>query len=383
MGATMNIFGNDMNKKVGIAVVGAGSFARFAVRQFVKHQDVHLVCAYDRDEGAITQLQDDHPGVKACESLEQLLADPSVAVVYIGSPPFLHYEHSLAALSAGKHVICEKPAALNLKQAEELRDVASKNELLFVVNLMQRYNPLFSAVKELIDRQVLGAFLHGFFENYASDEFLAPEHWFWDEARSGGIFIEHGVHFFDMFAGWLGAGEVVSAQKLSRPGYSTVWDISQCTVLYPNNAPVHFYHAFNQPKILDRQELRLQFERGDLTLFEWVPTRLSLTGLCTNEQVETLKRIFPACTIKSMDPSTEVRVVQGRFRPIQFHQKIVLDTGESQTKSDVYEGLLRGMLADQLRWLVNRSSPRVIDAGNAVNSLAIAARADAMAIRLS
>jgi predicted dehydrogenase len=59
--------------------------------------------------------------------------------------------------------------------------------------------------------------LRGTFENYASDEGLGPDHWFWDRTKSGGIFIEHGVHFFDMFAGWLGVGTVESAGRVRRP----------------------------------------------------------------------------------------------------------------------------------------------------------------------
>ena len=65
---------------------------------------------------------------------------------------------------------------------------------------------------------MLGEVLHGSFENYASDENLPAEHWFWDRAKSGGIFVEHGVHFFDLFAGWLGPGRVEAAQVGVRPG---------------------------------------------------------------------------------------------------------------------------------------------------------------------
>ena len=43
---------------------------------------------------------------------------------------------------------------------------------------------------------------------------LNPDHWFWDESKSGGIFIEHGVHFFDLFSGWLGEGKIVDALQL-------------------------------------------------------------------------------------------------------------------------------------------------------------------------
>src|SRR5258708_22501531 len=156
----------------------------------------------------------------------------------------LHVPQVLAALEAGKHVICEKPLAMTVAEADTLIAMARKRDRVLVANLMQRYNPLFDAIKHLIQDQVLGELLHGYFENYASDENLPPEHWFWDRSKSGGIFVEHGVHFFDMFEGWLGPGVVVAAQRSVRPaphpfpsppggeggGVSDIEDQVQCTV---------------------------------------------------------------------------------------------------------------------------------------------------------
>ena len=58
---------------------------------------------------------------------------------------------------------------MNLQQADEMISLASKENLVLVANLMQRYNPVFETIKQLIDSQALGEFLHGYFENYASD----------------------------------------------------------------------------------------------------------------------------------------------------------------------------------------------------------------------
>jgi predicted dehydrogenase len=200
-----------------------------------------------------------------------MFAMPDVQLVYIATPPFLHYEQARDALRAGKHVIVEKPLAVTMEQADELVSIAREQRLLLVTNLMQRYNPLFKQIKELVDSTLLGDVLHATFENYACDEGLGPEHWFWDRAKSGGIFIEHGVHFFDMFAGWLGRGDVESAGRVMRPG-SGIEEQVYCTALY-GNVPVTFYHGFTQAGRMDRQELRLLFERGDVTLREWIPTQ--------------------------------------------------------------------------------------------------------------
>lgn len=368
-------------KQVRFAVIGAGGFARFSSSQFKKSECARLVGVHDPNAESIASFQHLHPGIKAYETAGGLLADPEVDLVYIASPPSLHHQQSLASLDAGKHVICEKPAALEVGHARQLRDHAENRNLLFVVNLMQRYNPLYAAVKGLIEQKLLGDFVHGFFENYASDELLEPDHWFWDDRMSGGIFIEHGVHFFDMFAGWLGKGEVVAAQRLSRPGYPKILDIAQCDVVYGENAPVHFFHGFNQPRILDRQEMRLQFEQGDITLHEWVPNRLVLEAVCSRSTLESLERLFPGANVTTLGEWPTMQQAKGRFKPINYDRKIRLDTGEVQPKSAVYQALLRAMFEDQLAWLTDRTRKREIDAGNAVESLAVAAAADAIAGR--
>ncbi|HEY4937214.1 MAG TPA: Gfo/Idh/MocA family oxidoreductase, partial [Puia sp.] len=271
-----------------IGVVGAGGFAGFATKAFSKAPGVKVIAVMDLNKSAAQQMGDEL-GLVVYEAFEQLLEDKNIHLIYIATPPFLHYAQSKMALHAGKHVICEKPAALKTSEAEELVALAQSRQLLYVVNLMQRYNPLFKTVKSIIQENILGNFVHGYFENYASDEKLNPDHWFWDESKSGGIFIEHGVHFFDLFAGWLGEGKIVGAWQLLRPYQKErIIDRVQATVLYEGGI-VNFYHGFDQPEILDRQEFRLLFERGEITMYGWVPVKMKLHGLLQNGQLEKLK----------------------------------------------------------------------------------------------
>jgi predicted dehydrogenase len=315
-------------------------------------------------------------------SLEALLSDPDIDLVYIATPPFLHYPQSKAALSAGKHVICEKPAALAIEHAIECRDLARSKNLLYVVNLMQRYNPLYHAVTSLIREKLLGDFLHGFFENYASDEFLPANHWFWDTQKSGGIFIEHSVHFYDMFAGWFGKGEVISAQKQTRAGYDHVCDKVQSVVRYDDSL-VNFYHGFDQPKAMDRQELRLLFEKGEITLYEWVPTRLRMTALCKESMMDSVKQLFPTATIHFEESHEEEQIVRGRFKQIHYQYKILLDTGDTVQKQTLYQDLVTSMFTDQIQWIRDRNHKRLIDDNNAVTSLETAVAADEQALIIS
>ncbi len=190
---------------VGIGILGFGGFAMFAAQQFAQVPGAALRCiAGTHREASLACAA--RFGLADVQRAEVLFAMPDVQLVYIATPPFLHYEQARDALHAGKHVIVEKPLAVTMEQADELVSLARDTRLLLVTNLMQRYNPLFAQIKALVDSKLLGDVLRGTFENYACDEGLGPDHWFWDRTKSGGIFIEHGVHFFDMFAGWLGGG---------------------------------------------------------------------------------------------------------------------------------------------------------------------------------
>ncbi len=218
---------------------------------------------------------------------------------------------------------------MTVEQADALIAAARKRDRLVIANLMQRYNPVYDAIGRLIQSKVLGEVLHGYFENYASDENLPPEHWFWDRAKSGGIFVEHGVHFFDMFDGWLGPGTVAAAHRGIRPGSSPpIEEHVHCTVQYAPDILVSFYHGFHQTGRMDRQELRLVFERGDVTLYDWVPTRVRIHAIADEAQTRTLCDFFPGARLDvSASYAPKDRACQGRHKTLDVYQMIELSWG--------------------------------------------------------
>jgi predicted dehydrogenase len=366
------------SKTLGIGVIGAGGFGLFALQQFLQAPGVRLVAiAGTHREAALAMAR--RFGVPDLVTVEALLADPEVDLIYIATPPFLHYPQARAALLAGKHVLCEKPLALTVAEADELIALARAGDRLCIANLMQRYNPIFDAVARLVESRVLGECLHGSFENYASDEGLAADHWFWDRTKSGGIFIEHGVHFFDLFEGWLGAGEVVAGQRTLRPG-SNIEEQVQCTVRYGSGALVNFHHGFTQPARLDRQEFRLLFERGDLTLEEWVPVRARLRAAVNEEQTRALLEIFPGARLDVLKTyGGRERSARGRHKDLDLAQEIDLHYGLGDDKSRRYCELLRALFADQLAWISDRAHARKITERNGRDSLAMAVAAGRLA----
>lgn len=367
-----------MDADIGLGIVGCGGFGLFALQQFLQVDGVRLAgMAGTARPAAIAAAK--RFGLEDVESVDALLARSDVDLIYIATPPFLHFEQSKLALTAGKHVICEKPLAMTIEQADELVHLAFKHDRLLVANLMQRYNPLFDMIGQLVEQRLLGQLLHGYFENYASDENLPAEHWFWHRDKSGGIFVEHGVHFFDLFTGWLGPGEVVAAQAIKRAS-TDLEDQVQCTVRYRDGAHINFYHGFTQAGRMDRQELRLVFERGDIQLHGWVPTAARLHAIADEETTRAISELFSGARINVLAAyGSNDRGCGGRGHEYDVYQEFELHWGEGRQKSRLYCELLRAFMADQVAWIRNRGHVRKTTEANGRDSVAMACAADHLA----
>lgn len=364
--------------EVRMGAVGCGAFGQFALGHFARGPTVRIAAVADvRQEvaGKVARRFE----AKAYTDIEALVASPKIDLVYLATPPWLHHEHAMAALRAGKHVICEKPLALDLSQADRMLRAARERDRLMVTDLMQRYNPLFEAVQSVVRERLLGEPLHGYFENYAKDEPLPPDHWFWDRARSGGIFVEHGVHFFDIWRAWLGQGRVIAAQRTLRPETSIEEQV-QCTVRYRETVLVNFYHGFHQPERLDRQRMCLVFERGDLVLHGWVPTAVTVHAVADHAAVGRLRELFPGAEAETLETYRgDERKCMGRHKQLEIDQQIVLRAGSERGKDALYGQLLRAFLADQAAGILDPDHARTVTEQDGRTALARALEADRLA----
>lgn len=102
-----------------------------------------------------------------------LLRSPDVDVVHIASPNRLHHEMSLAALAAGKHVLCEKPLAMNSRETAQIVRAAAKSDRVFAVNYMCRFFPAVLQMRAMVQRGDLGQIIHvqgHFFQDWLLQE---------------------------------------------------------------------------------------------------------------------------------------------------------------------------------------------------------------------
>ena len=366
---------------IGYGLIGAGGFGRFCLEQYGSLDGLRRVAVADQIADAAQNLAADFR-IEAL-SVEALLERPDIDLVHLATPPWTHHELAMKAIDSGKHVLCEKPLAVTVEDGRAMVAAACEHGRVLAANLIMRYDPLCEAVKRIVEERLLGEPLHGFFENYAQDENLGPDHWFWDREKSGGIFIEHAVHFFDLYAWWLagdGYGQVEAAQHVVRPGSKDVVEQVQATVRYGDAVLVNFYHGFVQSDRMERQDARLVFERGTIELEEWVPTRMRVHALATEADADRLQALIPHAERENVETyQGEDRVLRNRHRRFEVDGRYRFAGHTGMPKPELYGHVVRALLTDQMAAIRDPSHARRIDETNALRSLEMAAQADAMA----
>lgn len=139
-------------KKLQIGIIGAGSVSRsihMPGLRLLPDVEVALVC--DPDPGAAAAL-----GAPVAAGQKELLASPRIDAVIVATPNYLHREIALAAIAAGKHVLCEKPLALTRPDAEEMARAAETSGLVHMTAFTYRYTPAIQYLRHLVTQGALG-----------------------------------------------------------------------------------------------------------------------------------------------------------------------------------------------------------------------------------
>jgi predicted dehydrogenase len=261
---------------LGLGLIGAGDFGTFCLEAYREMADVAVVAVADADASRAARIAP--PGATVYADYAALLADPAVEAVHIATPPAAHGRMAREGAEAGKHLFMEKPLALTLEEGQAAVRAARDAGVKLSVNYVLRHHPLHRLALAIVAGEALGPAQQFALENFAADDNLPPEHWFWDPALSGGIHVEHGVHFFDLCNQVAGRPPgAISGCVQQRPDGRV--DRVSATVRYGDELLATFYHSFNQIGRFERTVIRIGCARGQLMVEGWIPTRLTLDGV--------------------------------------------------------------------------------------------------------
>ncbi len=203
-----------------VGIIGAGFGAQVHAPGFRSEGwEVAAICSRNREKAEKAARAAGIPDVHA-DPMELIRRD-DLAAVAITTPPGSHHELSIAALKAGKHVLCEKPFALDAKQAAEMRELAEKTGRTAMVNHEFRHTPQRAYIKDLLSDGYIGKFqlctVELFLDRYASVQ-PRPLTWMASRSEGGGVLGALGSHYIDGLRHWFGEVASVSGHlAILRP----------------------------------------------------------------------------------------------------------------------------------------------------------------------
>ena len=197
-------------KKVGLAIIGYGGMGRAHAAHAGQHDSLELLGIYDIADAPCDHARAD--GVYVYPSFESVLADARVELVTVAIPNHLHKDICIQAMRAGKHVVCEKPVALNHGQLQEMIDAARKYHVIFTVDQNRRWDPDFRTAKHIYEKGILGKTFR--LESRVHGSRGIPGDWRNRKECGGGMILDWGVHLLDQLL-------QIARQKI-RSVYATV-----------------------------------------------------------------------------------------------------------------------------------------------------------------
>ena len=183
---------------INIVIIGYGGMGSYHQKELMPHELVNVVGVYDIAQQAKDKARE--AGLMVYDSLEQVLNDVSVEAILIATPNDVHKALSIAALRAGKQVICEKPVAMNVGELDDILAVAAETGNTFMVHQNRRWDPDFLVIRELYQRGQIGDLFQ--IESRVQGANGIPGDWRHLKEHGGGMLLDWGVHLLDQIL-WL------------------------------------------------------------------------------------------------------------------------------------------------------------------------------------
>ncbi|MEO6200174.1 MAG: Gfo/Idh/MocA family oxidoreductase [Cryobacterium sp.] len=196
-------------------ILATGGIAHSFASDLVEH-GFHVQAVGSRTQASADAFAAEFGIPTAHASYEALVADPDVDIVYVSTPHPFHAANATLALTAGKHVLIEKPFALNGKEAREIVDLAAGLGLLVMEAMWTRFLPHMVRIREIIAAGTLGE-VHSLIADHTQDLPDDPAHRLNDLALGGGALLDLGIYPVSFASSLFGRPETILASASFKP----------------------------------------------------------------------------------------------------------------------------------------------------------------------
>lgn len=226
-------------RRIRTGLIGCGKIARTHAAALSMLEEADFAACCDQDGARAQDLADKHDVPNVFTNVDDLLASGTVDVVHVCTPHPIHEQAVVAAAQAGVHVLCEKPIAITLEEADRMIDAAERADVKFGVIFQRRFWPAAQRIRAAIDDGRLGKLTLGecSVRIWRPQTYFASDPWRGKWAtEGGGVLMNQAVHAIDQFLWFMGnAVEVVGRHATLRHGaYIDVEDTAVATVVFEN-----------------------------------------------------------------------------------------------------------------------------------------------------
>lgn len=180
-------------------MVGAGQIASYNCAGLQAHPEAEVVAVADPSHERAAALQEKFGLARTYERAEELFADSGVDAVVIAVPNVFHADYAIGALEAGKHVMLDKPFAINLGEAMAVAEAVRSSGKIFTVAMNMRFQEEPQLAKVLIDEDIVGDIYHGKAYWFRRSGIPRLGTWFGQKKLAGGgVLLDIGVHLLDL-----------------------------------------------------------------------------------------------------------------------------------------------------------------------------------------
>lgn len=252
--------------KIKWGVIGCGGIAdRRTIPGMMLSDKVEIVALMDANKDVAEQCKEKYGAKYAFDKFEDVLAIPEIEAVYIASPVFFHKEQAIAAAKAKKHILLEKPVALTVADAEEIKKACEDNGVKISIGFLMRFHGYHQKIKEIIAEGKIGDIvsMRGQFTCWYPDIEGA-----WrqkKELSGGGALVDMGIHVIDLmhYITGLKAVEVAAFNQTQTFGYE-VDDSSNLIMKMDNGSVAYVDSNFNIPDAASVAKLEIYGTKGSI-----------------------------------------------------------------------------------------------------------------------
>ena len=279
--ATAAAFPSIASEPIRVGVIGTGFGASLHLSALRENPELEVAAICSRRPERARAAAIDHGIPAHLTDYRELVRDPAIDAVIVASPPHLHHAMAIAALEAGKHVLCEKPMARNLAEARDMQRIAERVGTVAMVNLQLRFVPVRRRLHELIGEGYIGethaatVVVH---RSSLNDPNERPWGWLMEQEKAGGMLGATGAHYLDALRWWCGevkavAGAVSTMVRLRRLADSSAMakvdaDDNFAVILRFNNGALGTVHVTATAGHEGDEEITISGSEGTLQIRE-------------------------------------------------------------------------------------------------------------------